>query len=88
MKSNNDGVYETSHVRVKIPISSTFDHVSFAQKMGKMYKKTQILGIIFKRHQIFWPNLYTLFYFMYALPKTHGVYMYGCSRFIASTAEA
>ena len=27
MKSNIDGVYETSHVRVKIPISSTFDHV-------------------------------------------------------------
>ena len=25
---------------------------------------------------------------MHALPKTHGVYMYGCSRFIASTAEA
>ena len=25
---------------------------------------------------------------MHTLPKTHGVYMYGCSPFIASTAEA
>ena len=58
------------------------------EKGVKCTEKTQILGIIFKRHEIFWPNLYTLFSFMHAVPKTHGVYMYGCSRFIASTAEA
>ena len=58
------------------------------KKWVKCTEKTQISGIIFKRHEIFWPNLYTLFSFMHALPKTHGVYMYRCSRFIASTAEA
>ena len=89
MKSNNDGVSETSHLRVKIPISSMFDHMfHLPKKWVKCTEKTQISGIIFKRHEIFWPNLYTLFSFMHALPKTHGVYMYCCSRFIASTAEA
>ena len=52
--------------------------------MGKM----QILGIFFKKHVIFGPDLYTLFSFMHAFPKTHGVYMYRCSHFIASSAEA
>ena len=59
--------------------------------MGIIFKRREIfwsIGIIFKRREIFWSNLYTLFSFMHAFTKTHGVYMYGCSHFIASTAEA
>ena len=52
-------------------------------KMGKMYRKKRRFWESFSKGMESFGQTCTHYF-----PKTHGVYMYGCSRFIASTAEA